>query len=352
MRARRTRQVAALRPSYQRDLAEGTDRFFEPRRSSCPWCGDNRLRVRLRTTDRFQHKPGRFELDQCACCGHIFQNPRLNGAGLEFYYRDFYDGLGEQQLDGIFNSGGKQYSGRARLLAAHARPGTLLDIGTGHGHFPHAAKDLLPDTTFHGLDLSDGVEIAQERGWIDRGYRGLLTDLVGDLAGQYDAVTMFHYLEHTTDPLGELEAASETLRTGGHLLIEVPDPECRYGRLLGRWWMPWFQPQHLNFVSIGNLTEYLAELGFTVVAEQRAAAHIPVDLAFAAWIALDSVAPRGDQPWFARARNTPHRVARIATVLAGLPVILLGVVLDQLIRPFAGRLGLSNAYRVLARRDG
>lgn len=76
----RAEQVAALRPVYRADLAEGLDRFFEPRRDTCPWCGSTRLATRLRTTDLIQHKPGRFVLDRCEGCRHTFQNPRLSEA--------------------------------------------------------------------------------------------------------------------------------------------------------------------------------------------------------------------------------------------------------------------------------
>lgn len=71
----RAEQVAALRPRYQADLARGLDRFFEPRRADCPWCGSARLKTRLRTTDLLQHKPGHFVLDHCQDCRHTFQNP-------------------------------------------------------------------------------------------------------------------------------------------------------------------------------------------------------------------------------------------------------------------------------------
>ena len=40
--------VEIRRPAYQAQLAAGTDRFFEPRRTSCPWCGSIDLRRRLR----------------------------------------------------------------------------------------------------------------------------------------------------------------------------------------------------------------------------------------------------------------------------------------------------------------
>jgi hypothetical protein len=77
------------RPYYQAELANGVGRFFEPRRDTCPWCGSLDLSIRLQTTDLIQRKPGRFTLEQCGACQHIFQNPRLTRAGLDFYYRDF-----------------------------------------------------------------------------------------------------------------------------------------------------------------------------------------------------------------------------------------------------------------------
>jgi SAM-dependent methyltransferase len=347
-----TDRVAALRPAYQADLAQGTERFFQERRTTCPWCDSAELRVRLRTTDLIQHKPGRFVLDECTACGHVFQNPRLNDTGLEFYYRDFYDGLGEEQLDGLFKSSTKAYLSRARLAVAHAEPGNWLDVGTGHGHFPHTAATLLPNTVFDGLDQSEGVELAQRRGWITTGYRGHFPDLADSLAGQYDAVSMFHYLEHTTDPAAQLAAASRVVRPGGLLLIEVPDPECRYANLLGRWWMPWLQPQHLHFVPLPNLTKRLTELGFTVLAEQHGAAHSPIDLVAATWLAMDnSYVPSADLPWFTGVPGRLRRGARIAAILAGVPALLLSNLADRIVGLFAQRARLTNAYRVLARRS-
>ncbi|MGW0630590.1 hypothetical protein [Streptomyces sp. NPDC002758] len=76
----RTARIEALRPTYHSYLTEGTDRFFDPRRSSCPWCGSDAPTTRLRTTDLLQHKLGPFTLDR-ADCGHTFQNPRLHEAG-------------------------------------------------------------------------------------------------------------------------------------------------------------------------------------------------------------------------------------------------------------------------------
>ncbi|WP_369221580.1 class I SAM-dependent methyltransferase [Streptomyces sp. R39] len=346
-------EIEALRSAYQRDLAEGTDRFFEPPRTTCPWCHSGRLTTRLRTTDLLQHKPGAFVLDRCGDCGHTFQNPRLNDTGLEFYYRDFYDGLGEQKMSGTFGGRTRMYQGRARSMVPHdPTPKNWLDVGTGHGHFCEAAREVLPGTAFDGLDFTDGVELAAREGRVERAYRGAFPDLAPELAARYDVVSMFHYLEHSTDPDRELRAAHETVRPGGHLLIEVPDPESRYARLLGRWWLPWLQPQHLHFIPVANLRERLTGLGFTVVAEEHAEAHDPVDLLAAVWLALDHTAPHEDSPWLPHPPGALQKALRAALLLAGIPALIAGTLLDRFaVRPLSQRLRLANAYRIVARRD-
>ncbi|OIJ64609.1 class I SAM-dependent methyltransferase [Streptomyces mangrovisoli] len=352
-RDRRAARVAALRPRYLADLAAGTERFFAPRRSACPWCGGGRLTTRLRTTDLLQHKPGHFALDRCRDCGHVFQNPQLNEAGLEFYYRDFYDGLGEDRTGATFGGRTAMYRQRARALLPHdPEPKKWLDVGTGHGHFCAAARVVLPGTVFDGLDVTEGVELAEREGRVDHGHRGTLPALASALSGGYDVVSMFHCLEHAADPDAELRAAARVVRAGGHLVIEVPDPASRYARLLGRWWLPWLQPQHLHLMPVAGLRARLERLGFTVVAEQHADAHDPVDLLAAVWLAVDRVAPRDDVPWRAQAPAAPRRWLRTALVLAAVPAMLVATLLDRFaVRPVAARLGLCNAYRLVARRE-
>ncbi|HWG27555.1 class I SAM-dependent methyltransferase [Actinospica sp.] len=352
-KASRAQRIEALRSAYRADLAQGTDRFFEPRRTDCPWCGATSLKSRLRTADLIQHKPGRFTLDQCRGCGHVFQNPRLSDAGLEFYYRDFYDGLGEERAAATFRGRARAYRGRAQpVVALGVTPENWLDVGTGHGHFCATARELLPATRFDGLDQSEGAELAEREGRLDRGFRGLFPELAPVLAGQYDVVSMFHYLEHSTEPRRELDAARQALRPGGLLLIEVPDPQSRYAGVLGRWWLPWLQPQHLNLMPVANLRALLSELGFTVVAEQHGEPHDPVDLLAACFLAMDAIAPREDAPWLpGRPPGRVARVLRTAMFLAAAPFMLIATAADRLIARVAGRAGLSNAYRLLARYE-
>ena len=342
--------VEALRPTYDALLRDGLDRFFEPRRETCPVCDGRELACHLEVPDLFQQKPGRFRLDACAACGHIFQNPRLSLEGLGFYYRDFYDGLGEGPLEALFGASGQPYLARARLLDLRAAPKAWLDVGGGHGHFCCAAREVWPETRFDALDLSESVDEAVALGWVDHGYRGLLPDLAGEIGPTYDVVSMSHYLEHTREPAEELAAARTVLRPGGHLLIEVPDPDCRMGGLLGRYWLPWFQPQHQHFLSVRNLERLLNAEGFRLVVTHRGEAHQTVDLMFASFLVLHQLAPVTRGPWLSPL-TAGHRLWRATVFGVGMPLLFLGIAADALLQKALRRPGWSNTYRVLARLE-
>ncbi|MFD4635468.1 class I SAM-dependent methyltransferase [Streptomyces sp. NPDC058284] len=346
------RQVAARRPAYLAELARGTERFHEPRRTDCPWCGSERLRVRLRTTDLIQHKPGSFTLVRCGDCAHTFQNPRLTPAGLDFYHRDPRDGIGGREPVRPFGagSGTKRRLAAARALAAFDEPECWLDVDTGAGHFPAVAAQVLPYTSFDGLDRGVGIEKAVRAGRVEEGHQGSLTDLAGLLAGRYDALSMFHSLQRSPDPRAELKAARTVLRPGGHLLIEAPDPECRFAGLLGKWWASYHQPRHLHLVPLANLRAELTELGFTVVAVERRTPHAPADLSAAVALFLNCRMPKPDVPW--RARPAPPLQLRLrrAARWAAVPVVALARALDTVLSPLLTRVGFANTYRVIARR--
>ncbi len=342
-------QARVRRPTYDQLLAGGTARFFEPRRETCPICESKDLVVQVRARDMLQHKPGTFTLERCRGCGHVFQNPRLTLDGLDFYYKDFYDGLGEAGMELIFGFGSGPYHDRAKMVAATGKPSRWLDVGAGHGHFCCAARDELPDTHFDGLDLSESIEEAERRGWIERGYRGLFPELAPSIAGKYDAISMSHYLEHTLDPRKELAAAHTALAPGGRLLIEVPDPECKLGRLLGRFWLPWFQPQHQHLLPASGLEKLLKEAGFTPLKWHRGEAHQRIDFFFAVCLLLGRLGPPARLPW--RWRGAATTAKRIAVYTIGAPFMLVSMIVDHALSPVIRRTNMSNTYRVVAARN-
>ncbi|NGO43109.1 class I SAM-dependent methyltransferase [Streptomyces ureilyticus] len=314
--------TAAHRTAYRAELALDTGEFHEPRRPDCPWCGSRRLRTLLRTPDLLQHKPGTFVLEECRDCAHAFQNPRLTAEALAYYRRDFpQDTLPVRILR--TRAGRGRHLAVARAMLPYPEPESWLDVGTGFGRFPAAAREVHPYTAFDGTDPSGRVERARALGRIEEAYRGRLPDLVERLRARYDVVSMLHHLEHSPDPREELRAALATLRPGGHLLVEVPDPGCWFGTLLGKWWLSYGQPRHLHLVPLSNLLDELDGLGCTVVCVDRCAPHVPYDLTGAVALRL---------------------AGRFAPVLAA------PFALDHALAPLLRRTRFSNAYRVIARR--
>lgn len=347
--AKSLRLADERRPAYAAELALGTERFFEPPVEKCRWCGSTELTCLFTTPDLLQHKPGTFRLDECLGCGHVFQNPRLSPDGLDFYYRDCYDGFGADEMERMFATQSADYEGRAAMVHGHdSAPERWLDVGSGHAHFCLVAREQFPSTSFEGLDLGAEIEEAARRGWIDRAHRGMFPEVAPELAGQFDVVSMHHYLEHTREPSDELDAAVTALRQGGLLLVEVPDPEYPAGRALGRYWMPWLQPQHQQFISIARLEEALGQRGFTVLDRDRGRARPAFDMVSAAWFMVGHRVPRLWMPW-RPAPTLADRVTRAAAVTVAVPVAVAAAVVAEAVTP-KGRSG--TAYRVLARWDG
>ncbi|MCX4909336.1 class I SAM-dependent methyltransferase [Streptomyces sp. NBC_00878] len=349
--------VARRRAAYLSELAQGTDHFHEPRRPDCPWCGSPRLRTRLRTPDLLQHKPGTFVVDECEDCAHAFQNPRLTAQGLAFYYRDFYEGHESRQSHENFaerrlhaRARRRRHEAAARAMLPFPEPESWLDVGTGHGHFPAAAKELYTYTSFDGLDPTSRVEKARTAGRVEEAHHGRLPDLVDRLRARYDVVSMFHHLEHSPDPREELRAALAVLRPGGHLLVEVPDPDCAFGALLGKWWVSYCQPQHLHLMPLRNLLDELDELGCSVVSTDRREPHIPYDLTGALALAIGNRLPGGDEPWRPVPPTDLQRTLRTALTRATAPLLASAQVLDHALAPLLRRTRFSNAYRIIARK--
>lgn len=346
-------RVDVLRPTYEKLLAGGTERFFESRRSDCWFCAGTNLSVVVSTSEYLQCKPGHFVLERCNDCGHVFQNPPLSTEGLEFYYRDYYDGLGERPIELLFGAQVRTFRARAEMMRDLAEPTRWMDVGADRGQFCLAASEVWPATRFDGLDMSDGIEEAERRGCVERAHRGQLVDLADQLADAYDVVSMCHYLEHTRDPRAELDAATTLLRTGGHLLVEVPDPEFPLARLLGNYWGSWLPMQHLHFLPLRNLERLLVERGYEVVRRERGAAHvIGADFVWAAYLVLQRLAPPLHFPWLPP--PTPQaKLRRLVGLGLFAPVLTVALAADFLLTGLARITNRSNAYRVVARKvDG
>ncbi|HKK15192.1 MAG TPA: class I SAM-dependent methyltransferase, partial [Gammaproteobacteria bacterium] len=72
----------------------------------------------------------------------------------------------------------------------------------------------------------------------------------------YDVITLYHVLEHLPHPQHVIPELYRSLEEGGLLVVEVPNFNGMYRRLLGKRWQYWLD-HHVNYFTIHTLKELL-----------------------------------------------------------------------------------------------
>jgi SAM-dependent methyltransferase len=152
---------------------------------------------------------------------------------------------------------------RARLGMLGSPSGTLLDAGAGRGRFVAAARRAGWAAT--GLEPSArGVEAARAVYGVE-----LSRSSLADASGVYDAVTLWHVLEHLDDPDAAIAHVASLLAPGGRLLVGVPNLASIQARLGGDRWFHLDLPRHRTHFTPLGLRLLLERHGFTIEREQH-----------------------------------------------------------------------------------
>lgn len=138
------------------------------------------------------------------------------------------------------------------------RRGRLLDVGAATGVFVELAQKQ--GWQAEGIEISAAaVSSAQTKNLPVR--QALLEDMAGESI--YDAVTFLDVLEHLPQPKEALHMSHRLLRSGGVLLINVPDAGSLYARLMGKRWHAVVPPEHLSYFTLQAMERLLKDTGFT-----------------------------------------------------------------------------------------
>lgn len=140
--------------------------------------------------------------------------------------------------------------------------GVLLDIGAGTGAFANKMQQAGWNVT--GLEPD---EIAREKALTNYNLKlQHLADL-DTLAGEtFDAITLWHVLEHVHELHGYLEKFFEILKPAGRLVIAVPN-YCSYdAEFYKEYWAAYDVPRHLYHFSPKSMQVLLEQKGFALEA--------------------------------------------------------------------------------------
>jgi SAM-dependent methyltransferase len=149
------------------------------------------------------------------------------------------------------------------LVARHAVPGNVVDLGCGTG----TQLDGLADAYVpYGIEISSEAAAAADRHFSARGGRAVnapsLEGLKSFAAGFFTAATLRSYLEHELHPRAVLTELHRTLAPGGVALVKVPNYASLNRRVTGRKWCGFRYPDHLNYFTPASLARMAAECGY------------------------------------------------------------------------------------------
>ena len=234
----------------------------------CPMCksGTGPL-YHSATYDRWFGVAGRWSFRQCGNCDGLWLAPRPSTAALPLVYANYYTHAAAN-----LNSSGRSAQRRIRsYLPWHASdrrgevayldgfpPGRVLDVGCGNG-------ERLRRLSERGWVVV-GLEVDQRAAEAARaaGHAHVQVGTVHDMEerGTFDAIVMFHVLEHVDDPLDTLRQTRQLLRPGGAVAIATPNCHSWLHRIYGPRWRGLEAPRHLQLFSTSALRGLLSEAGF------------------------------------------------------------------------------------------
>jgi SAM-dependent methyltransferase len=232
----------------------------------CSFCGEKEYQPAFNALD-FDHSIESFELRQCARCGVTQTSPCPDSVSLEQYYSRSYYGGGTKKFSGIIESltvlGCKFRAKKIFNVLAKTRLGSgsirVLDIGCGRANLLHHLKTT--ECECYGTEREKYPSDSSMRGIAI--HRGSLEERKFENSF-FDAVIIWHVLEHLHQPAVTLDEITRITRKGGLVAIAVPNFSSLQSRLFKSNWFHLDLPRHLYHFDADNLSKALTQRGYVI----------------------------------------------------------------------------------------
>lgn len=171
-------------------------------------------------------------------------------------YREQYKGVSRPKGKHVLRAGRNaliRFRKISELIDFH---GSVLDAGSSSGEFVYLLKSR--GFSAMGLEANEGyAQFSKNELAINVNIQPF-SEFSHDT--QFDAITMFHVLEHIENPLDDLGHLVKFLKPGGHLIIEVPNILYPNMAFRNKW-----HPGHLFSYCKISLRDLALKLGLKVI---------------------------------------------------------------------------------------
>lgn len=235
--------------------------------SNCPVCGSADIRNVLSVKDHTVSGE-LFSIAECSSCSFRFTQNVPDADSISPYYRseDYISHTDETK--GLIGTLYKRI--RSRTLVRKRKliekitsisKGNLLDVGCGTGAFVHQMQQKNWRVT--GLEPDAGArEVAEKLYNLDLKDQNELFHLSGS---SFDAITLWHVLEHVHDLAGYIQQLKFLLKEPGKLFIAVPNYTSLDARTYKEYWAAYDVPRHLYHFSPLSMQWLMEKNGLKII---------------------------------------------------------------------------------------
>lgn len=234
--------------------------------TNCPVCKSQSFDPFLTCEDHtVSHE--KFNIVSCNQCQFKFTNPIPDISGLGDYYKseDYISHSNTKKgvISRLYHLV-RNYTlkGKLKLVSSHVSRGTILDYGCGTGMFLDVCQTagwraigMEPDSGARKIARDMNLKVHPDKNDISKSY----------LNEKFDAITLWHVLEHVTDLEETLNWFKAKLNRDGVLIIAVPNHTSFDAKHYQEFWAAYDVPRHLYHFEPNTITQLLSTYGFTLV---------------------------------------------------------------------------------------
>ena len=237
-------------------------------RSTCPCCGSTAI-AKVMTCKDYTVSAERFDIWECTDCTLRFTQhvPTQDSIG-PYYKSDAYISHTDSEK-GLVNKlykFARSYTLNWKMNLVKGRVGKglstgfLLDIGTGTGAFLHKAFQSGWSVT--GLEPDEGArQICYDKYKLQPEPPSKLFELE---TGKYDAITMWHVLEHVHQLHEYMVEINRVLKPAGVAFIALPNYTSKDAEHYQEYWAAYDVPRHLYHFSPEAMNQLADQHGLVV----------------------------------------------------------------------------------------
>lgn len=242
---------------------------------SCPVCQGTENQPFISTNPMMHSEASkRFYFRKCQVCASVFLSNPVAESKLPKYYAEHYLPYQGAEAWGKYahfvkRSQQKVDAKRLTVLQTAIKNTktkfNILDVGCGKPSFLKLVQQKLK-ADCSGIDFTD-------QGWQNGCYNDLdlqKTSLVEFQPKKtFDAITLWHYLEHDFQLQDTVDKLYHCLKPGGKLIIEVPDYQSLSAKRQGQYWQGWHSPRHLSLFSPQSFELLFPQSTWTIKQHKR-----------------------------------------------------------------------------------